>query len=83
MLQSLSLEQLRGKTYFAANVEAPYTNINVETAINDIIELAEEHLRKLNLFNLMLTDVHELLDVSLLNSFFVYAESTLQFFQSC
>ena len=41
-LQSRSSEQLRGKTFLTANVEALSTNINVETAINDIIELAEE-----------------------------------------
>ena len=71
-LQRLSPEQLRGKTFFTADVEALYTNINVETAIDDILELAAEHRSKLSLYGLTLTDVHELLEVSLLNSYFVY-----------
>ena len=53
-------------------MEALYTNINVETAIDDILELAAEHRSKLSLYGLTLTDVHELLEVSLLNSYFVY-----------
>ena len=44
----------------------------METAIDNIIELAEEHRSSLNLHGLTLTDVHELLEVSLLNSYFVY-----------
>ena len=71
-LQQLSSEQLKGQTFFTADVEALYTNINVETAIDDIIELAGDHRNLLNLYGLTLTDVHELLEVSLLNSYFVY-----------
>ena len=71
-LQRLPPEQLKGKTFFTADVEALYTNINVETAIDDVIELAGENRSLLKLYGLTLTDVHELLEVSLLNSFFVY-----------
>ena len=71
-LQQLSSEQLKGQTFFTADVEALYTNINVDTAIDDIIELAGDHRNLLNLYGLTLTDVHELLEVSLLNSYFVY-----------
>ena len=71
-LQRLSPEQLKGQTFFTADVEALYTNINVETAIDDIIELAGEHRNLLKLYGLTLTDIHELLEVSLLNSYFVY-----------
>ena len=49
-LQSLSPGQLKDKTFFTADVEALYTNINVETAIDDILELAVENISHLNLF---------------------------------
>ena len=62
----------RGKSFFTADVEALYTNINVETAINDIIEFAVENRTQINLCGLKLTDIHELLEESLLNSYFVY-----------
>ena len=71
-LRTIPQTELRGKTFFTADVEALYTNINVETAIRDIMELAEEHRSHLKLYGLTLTDVHELLEVSLLNSYFVY-----------
>lgn len=71
-LQRLSPEQLKGQTFFTADVEALYTNINVETAIDDIIELAGENRNLLKLHGLTLTDIHELLEVALLNSYFVY-----------
>ena len=71
-LQRLSPEQLKGQTFFTADVEALYTNINVETAIDDIIEIAGENRNLLKLHGLTLTDIHELLEVALLNSYFVY-----------
>ncbi len=36
------------------------------------MDLAEEHRSSLNLFGLTLTDIHELLESALLNSYFVY-----------
>ena len=71
-LRTVPQSELRGKSFFTADVEALYTNINVETAIGNIMELAEEHRNHLKLYGLTLTDVHELLEVSLLNSYFVY-----------
>ena len=71
-LQSLPSEKLKGKTFFTADVEALYTNINVETALNNIIEFADDHKEHLNLYGLTLTDIHELLEIALLNSYFVY-----------
>ena len=56
-LQSVPTENLRGKTFFTADVEALYTNINVETALDNIIDFAKEHIQYLNLYKLTLTDV--------------------------
>ena len=71
-LQSLPTEQLKGRTFFTADVEALYTNINVETALNNIIEFASEQRKHLTLYGLTLTDIHELMEIALLNSYFVY-----------
>ena len=71
-LHNVPSNQLQGLTFNTADVEALYTNIMVDTAIEDIIEFASEHRQHLKLCGLTLTDVHELLEVSLLNSYFVY-----------
>ena len=71
-LQSTPSDQLNGQSFSTADVEALYTNINVETALDNVIEFANEHLEHLNLYGLTLTDIHELLEVALLNSYFVY-----------
>ena len=71
-LQNIPPSELKGKWFFTADVEALYTNINVNTAITNIMEFAEEHRQHLRLLGLTLTDLHELLEVSLLNSYFVY-----------
>ena len=71
-LREVAPSDRQGKSFFTADVEALYTNINVETAINDIIEFAVENRNHINLCGLNLTDIHELLEASLLNSYFVY-----------
>ena len=53
-------------------MESLYTNINVQTAIDNIIEFAAEHRSKIPLHGLTLTNIHELLETTLLNSYFVY-----------
>ena len=63
-LQSTPSDQLKGQSFSTADVEALYTNINVETALDNVIEFANEHLEHLNLYGLTLTDIHELLEVA-------------------
>ena len=58
-LQSIPPDKIKAKTFFIADVEALYTNINVETALNNMIDFASEHQHKLNLYGLTLTDIHE------------------------
>lgn len=72
LLQSLSGEQLTGLSFFSADVSALYTNINVNSCVDDVIELATEHLDSLNLLGLNLTEVHEILLFVLGNSFFTF-----------
>ena len=71
-MQTIPQEEFVNMNFFTADVESLYTNINVNTAIENIIEFATEHRSHLSLYGLTLTDVHELLEISLLNSYFVY-----------
>ena len=57
---------------FSADIEALYTNICVPTAINDILEFAEQHFDKLETFGLKLLDIHQLIEQTLGNSYFTY-----------
>ena len=61
MLRQISQEQLARRKFFAADISALYTNINVQGCIDDVIELATEHRESLDLMGLSLTDIHEIL----------------------
>ena len=54
--------------FFSADVENLYTNIEVLTAIRDVIEFATEHRASLTLYGLRLSDIQEILEVVLCNS---------------
>ena len=71
-INSIPKETLQDLTFFTADVEALYTNINVSTAIDDIIEFAEENKDHICTYGLKLRDIHELLELTLGNSYFVY-----------
>ena len=47
-----------------------YTNINIVGCIDDIIEMAEEHISLLDLYGLQLVDVHQMLEVVFGNAYF-------------
>ena len=76
VLKAIPKDQLVGKKLFTADIAALYTNVNVQSCIDDVIELASEHLEKLDLLGLQLTDVHKILLHVLSNSFFAF-DSTL------
>ena len=65
-------------SFFTADVEALYTNINVTTAIDDIMEFAYENKHHLITYGLKLSDIHELLEITLGNSYFVYNRQIYQ-----
>ena len=71
-LHNLPPSQLKNLTFFTADVEALYTNISTTTALDDLMELASEHKSELNLYGLKLCDIHELFELTLGNSYFVY-----------
>ena len=59
-LSQLSPQELQGRAFCSADVTSLYTNINIQGCIEDVINLAAEHLDSLDLFGLELTDVHEI-----------------------
>ena len=71
-MRSLPPNTLKNLTFFTADVEALYTNINVHTAIEDVLEFAKENRRAIKTYGLKLRDLQELLETTLGKSYFVY-----------
>ena len=69
-LAELTPNQLKGYKFCCADVTSLYTNIDIVGCINDIIELAEEHIGLLNLYGLKLVDIHQMLEVVFGNAYF-------------
>ena len=77
-LNQLSPEELRGQNFCTADVTSLYTNINIQGCIEDVINLAAEHLDSLQLFGLELVDVHEMLELVFTSSYFVFDRKLYQ-----
>ena len=71
-LNNIPKEDLKGQMFYTADVEALYTNINIGTAIDNVMEMASEHKHLLCLFGMELCDIQQLLELTLDNSFFRY-----------
>ena len=71
-LRSIPADQLAGNKFFSADVSSLYTNINITRCIENLLELAEEHIDELDLMGLTLTDVHMILEHILSNSYFTF-----------
>ena len=71
-IRTIPSTSLKNLTFFTADVEALYTNINVQTAIEDVMEFATENRSSLNTCGLHLSDLQELLELTLGKSYFVY-----------
>ena len=71
-MRSLSPNDLKNLKFFTADVEALYTNINVHTAIEDVLEFAKENKSFINTYGLHLSDIQVLLETTLGKSYFVY-----------
>jgi hypothetical protein len=71
-LKAIQPQQLVGQKFFSADVSALYTNISSTRCIENVIDLAEEHLDQLDLLGLNLTDIHKILEHILANSFFTF-----------
>ena len=64
--------ELAGIKFYTADVTALFTNVNVETSINDVIEFASESWDQIDTYGLKLVDLHQILETILSNSFFTF-----------
>jgi len=71
-IRNITPNDLKSLTFFTADVEALYTNINVLTAIEDVMEFAKENRQSISTYGLHLSDLQELLETTLGKSYFVY-----------
>lgn len=74
-LSRLSEEDLRGLSFCTADVCSLYTNIDIQACVDDVMDLAAEHADELPMFGLQLVDVHEILELVLSSSYFVFDNS--------
>ena len=71
-LSSLTPQELAHRKFCSGDISSLYTNINIEKCIEDIVALASEHKSTLCFYGLKLSDVQEVLETVLGDSFFTY-----------
>ena len=71
-LKALPPGDLKGLKFYTADVCALFTNVNVRKSIEYVLDLANEHWDSITTFGLELTDLHRILEVVLINSFFTF-----------
>ena len=71
-LRALTPGDLQGLKFYTADVCALFTNVNVERSIEYVLDLANEHWDSVTTFGLELVDLHRILEVVLINSFFTF-----------
>ena len=71
-LSNLSSSELCGLSFFTADVTSLYTNIDIMSCVQSVIDMAEEHWDELDTWGLTLTDLHRILEFVFTNSFFVF-----------
>ena len=72
ILKSIEPSELAGFKFYTAYVTALFTNVNVETSINDVIEFASDYWAQIDAYGLKLVDLHQMLETILSNSFFTF-----------
>ena len=72
ILSSLKPCDLTDLKFYTVGVTALFTNVNVETSINDVIEFAKEYWDQIDTYGLRLVDLHLILETVLSNSFFTF-----------
>ena len=72
MMKDKEPSELAGLKFYTADVTALFTNVNVETSVNDVIEFASEYWDQIDTYGLKLVDLHQILETILSNSFFTF-----------
>ena len=71
-LKNMENKDLAGYSFYTADVSALFTNVNVDSCISDILDLAHTHWDEIVTHGLELIDLQELLDVGFRNAFFTF-----------
>ena len=71
-LRQLEPNQLKGYSFYSADVTALYTNIDIPKCIDDIIELAGEYWSELKTYDILKSDLKRILETIFLNSYFIF-----------
>ena len=71
-LAFLTPQELAHRKFCCGDISSLYTNINIEKCIEDIVALASEHKSTLCFYGLKLSDIQEVLETVLGDSFFTY-----------
>ena len=69
-LSQLTPEQLADKQFCSGDISSLYTNINIQSCIDDIIALLDENKVHINFYGLKLIDIQEMLECVLGDAFF-------------
>ena len=77
-LRALTPGDLQDLKFYTADVCALFTNVNVERSIEYVLDLANEHWDSITTFGLELVDLHRILEVVLLYSFFTFNNKLYQ-----
>ena len=79
--------QLEGKKFCSGDISSLYTNLSIEACIDDVINMAAEHIDSLDLLGLKLIDLHLMLELVLSSSYFTFAgrlyQQLIGLFMSC
>ena len=71
-LSQLTPEQLADKQFCSGDISSLYTNINIQSCIDDIIALLDENKAPNNFYGLKLIDIQEMLECVLGDAIFTY-----------
>ena len=71
-LSQLTPEQLADKQFCSGDISSLYTNINIQSCIDNIIALLDENKAHINFYGLKLIDIQEMLECVLGDAFFTY-----------
>ena len=71
-LKNMENKDLAGYSFYTADVSALFTNVNVDSCISDILDLAHTYWDEIVTHGLELIDLQELLEVGFRNAFFTF-----------
>ena len=72
ILRSIPSKELAGLKFYSADIAALYTNLSIQYCVKAVIEMAEEYSNELDTFGITLVELHKLLELVFMNSFFTF-----------